>query len=650
MRRLFLVFLTAMTCLSMMGQQKSTVVLEIDKQKFFLDEFEFVYHKNNQLSQSPLTPHEYLDLFTNYKLKVIEAERLGYDKREGFVKEFSYYRDELAKPYLTDKRAEDLVIEEAYERLKLEVDASHVLVRFPSQTPSPEDTLKAWQRIHELKAMIDQGKSFSDVASAHSEDPSARQNKGHLGYFSGFQMVYPFETAAYQTPVGQMSGVVRTAFGYHLILVHDKRPTRGEILVSHIMKMYPYNAEGAQEQKAKASIDSIYALIQQGADFEQLARELSDDRQSAENEGQMPWFSPGRMIPEFATPAFELKVNGDISQPIKTPYGWHIIKRIDHRGIESFENMRDEISKRIASDERAFAGQQAVLRRLKETLQFQSYPNAIEPLKSVLKTDSINDSIFYSRVMLMNDPVCVFAKQRLTQTDFAKYLQSKSWPVSAKNGADLDEQLEQFCHAQLLDYEKANLYNNRPDYRFLVSEYHDGLLIFEISQAEIWNKAAADTAGLEAFFNLRRASYPKPVSWEGSLYYCANDSVYDVVKNLIANKSRSEADSLVKAMALPVSQLKVESVKAIKGNKPLIDKEVFGVADAHVTYPKGYDRALLSGKSYPEGLYELSEIRGQVLSDYQVEVEKQWIASLKERYRPKVNYKALRKMKGTDAK
>lgn len=650
MKRLFLVFASLMACSAMFAQKKSPAVLEIGNQSFTLDEFEFVYDKNNQLSQSPLSPREYLDLFVNYKLKVAEAIRQGYDQKESFVKEFAFYRDELAKPYLTDKRAEDEVITEAYDHLKYEVDASHILIRFPQQAPSPADTLKAWQRIHELKEMITNGQPFETVAAQYSEDPSAKQNNGRLGYFSGFQMVYPFEAVAYQTPVGTMSDVVRTSFGYHLIKVHDKRLSGGEILVSHIMKMFPYNTPGPQEAKAKTTIDSIYGLIKQGADFEKLSRELSDDQQSAVNDGQMPWFSASRMVPEFAAPAFALKQNGEISAPIKTPFGWHIIKRIDHRGIAPLDSMKDEIAKRVASDERAFAGQKAVIARLKARDQFVSYPSNLTPIKTLLTTANLTDSLFYASALKMKEPMCAFSGKTLLQSDFIQMLQNQNWQVIGKSESDLDAQFEQFCNARLLDNEKENLAKTKPEYRFLVSEYHDGLLIFEISQAEIWNKAAADSSGLTAFFDQRKSSYIKPVSWEGNIYYCADDAIYQTVKQTLGDQKQAFTDSLFASLSIPPQAVKVEKGKYIKGAHPLTDSLVWASNNTSVKFPKGYTQAWLVGQQHPETLYQLNEIRGQVLSDYQVEIEKQWIASLKNSFQPKVNYKVLKKMKPATAK
>ncbi|MFT3740286.1 MAG: peptidylprolyl isomerase [Breznakibacter sp.] len=643
MKRLYVLMFAGIMAMEAGAQKKSPVVLKIQDQNFMLDEFEYVYNKNNQLSQTPLSSKEYLDLFVNYKLKVTDAVQKGYDTTQTFQNEFSYYRDELSKPYLNDKKTEDNLAQEAYQRLLNEVDASHIMVRLP-QMPTPQDTLAAYNKAKGILERVRKGDAFDELAFQLSEDPSAKQNRGRLGYFSGFQMVYPFESAAYRTPVGQVSDIVRSQFGYHIIKVHDKRPAGGEILTAHIMKMFPVDAPETVKESAKKTIDSLYVLVLDGADFGTLARENSDDRNSAMNNGELPWFNTGRMIPEFAQPAFALAENGQVSKPIQTPFGWHIIKRLDHRPVASFDDMKEEIYQRIAHDERAFAGQNAVLERIKAETDFVANKANLEPIKSLVGQEGMTDSVFFATSPKQNLPVCSFAKQIRTQQQFIGYLKAQPSFSVGRGTGEIDQHFDNYCKNELLAYEKTQLAKKYPEYRYLVSEYHDGLLIFDISQKEVWNKAAADTTGLDLFFADNRQRYPKPEQWDGVIYYCNDQATYDKLKSVLSTDTAVN-DSIISGFGLSSTEVKTEKGKFAKGEKAIVDANFFNEANANVVYPSGFTKALIIGKINPASIYGLDEIRGQVLSDYQTELEKRWVESLKAKYSPKINYKALKKIK-----
>ena len=643
MKNLILLVLFMVVVSTSFAGKKSKPVMKIGDQSFSLDEFEFVYNKNNQLSQTPISPTEYLDLFVNYKLKVKEAEAQGLDTTASFIKEFNYYRDELAKPYLTDKKAEEDIMKEAYDRLKYEVDASHILIRLPS-IPTPEDTLKAYNQAKEILDKLHNGADFGDMAVKYSEDPSAKTNRGHLGYFTGFNMVYPFESAVYNTPVDSISGIVRTNFGYHIIKVLDKRPASGQMNAAHIMKAFPKNSPEEVQNKAKNSIDSIYQLLLDGQPFEELAKKYSDDRNSAVNGGEIGWFGYGRMIPEFADPAFKLKNNGDISEPIKTPFGWHIIKRIDHKGLESFDEMKDNIQKRISSDQRAYAGQNAIVDKLKKDYKYNQFNSNLDTLKSILSIKGINDSTFFAKSRLLVHPLVQFAGKTYTQGDFSTYLEENKKFSTKKGILELDNQLTDYGKQKLLDYEKNKLESKYPEFKYLVSEYHDGLLIFDISQKEIWNKASEDTTGLENFFNKHKDNYPKPENWSGTLYYCKDKDVEAKIDSIISEGIVIN-DSILSGLGIKKSWIKKEKGEFKKGDNPYVDLTFFNDTTISDAIPENYTTVLAYGEMNPEGLYELSEIRGQVLSDYQTEIEKNWIAKLREKYKPKIYYKAVSKIK-----
>jgi peptidyl-prolyl cis-trans isomerase SurA len=319
--------------------QDDETILTIGETKISKAEFERIYKKNNNnlLNESEKkTPEEYLGLFINFKLKVLEAQSLKMDTAAAFINELAGYRKELAAPYLTDIQFEDKMVHDLYDRMKKEVNASHILFMLDKNAPESQ-VQTVLSKITGLREQIVAGKDFNEAAREYSEDPSAKTNGGNLGYFSAFQMVAPFEDAAFSTPEGQVSAPVRSSFGYHLIKVNGVRENRGEIKVAHIMKMFPQGgATAAAKKQLKSEIDSVYSQLKNGADFAEMAKKYSDDKRSAVQGGEMPWFSAARMIPEFSEPAFALKNIGDYSTPIETSFGYHIIKKMDSRAVAPF--------------------------------------------------------------------------------------------------------------------------------------------------------------------------------------------------------------------------------------------------------------------------------------------------------------------------
>ncbi|MDB5262459.1 MAG: peptidylprolyl isomerase, partial [Adhaeribacter sp.] len=342
MRKSFFYFATvALLLAGCKGSQpqasKDPVLETIGGKPVYTAEFEYVYHKNNGNAENANTRasiQEYLDLYTNFKLKVMDAESRGLDTTTAFRQELEGYKQQLAQPYLTEKSVTEKLIREAYDRMQKEVNASHILINVAPDA-EPKDTLAAYNKVLELRKRLVAGEDFAQLAHAFSEDPSAKENYGKLGYFTALQMVYPFEDAAYKTLPGQLSQPIRTRFGYHIIKVNDVRSAQGEIKVSHIMVRATPGLPKADSVAAKKKIDEIYTRVARKQNWDQLVAQFSEDVSSAENGGELPWFGTGRMIGNFEEAAFKLAKPGDITRPVQTPYGWHIIKLIERRSLPS---------------------------------------------------------------------------------------------------------------------------------------------------------------------------------------------------------------------------------------------------------------------------------------------------------------------------
>jgi peptidyl-prolyl cis-trans isomerase SurA len=616
-------FLLATLCMMTVtyAQKHTKTVLKIGDKSFSVQEFNYIFNKNNPGSLNPMTKQEYLDLFVNYKLKVADAEAMGLDTIPSFISELDFYRNELAKPYLTDRKAEDEVIAEAYERLKYDINASHILVMV-RQDASPQDTLKAWEKITKAQQEIVNGASFEETAKRYSEDPSVKNNSGRLGWFTAFQMVYPFETAAYKTQTNQLSPIVRTAYGYHLIKVNGKRPSSGEILVAHIMKTYPQNATQQQIDAAKESIDSIYIKVKGGDDFATIASLYSDDRQSAESGGELPWFSRGRMIEAFSDQAFALANNGDISEPFRTQFGWHIAKRLDYKPIGTIDDEREGILERLTYDERSQAGVKTLLSKLKKEYSFKMDTILLNRLTGIISS-SANDSAVMAETAHLDGTLYSFTNKTMGIAEFIQVLKESGMLNKRADVPTIAKMAAQTADNEILNFEKSRLEEKYPEFKFLMQEYHDGLLVFEISQKKIWSKASSDTTEIKNFYNNNIHRYSQPQSFSGKIIK------FDSEKRATQFTKKLENNNKTEKLLKSCKNCKIIEGSFIKGE----DAEI----DAMLWPATGTNKLITGIGNYNFGTpIDFDTIKGTVISDYQDYLEKQWITDLHNKYRPKI--------------
>ncbi|MEA3318034.1 MAG: peptidylprolyl isomerase, partial [Bacteroidota bacterium] len=328
MKKLFLSVISIFLFLGLIAQ--NNILLTIDDEKISSEEFERIYQKNkkNFSTGDVISVDEYLDLFVNFKLKVAEAESRGLDTLTSFKREFEGYRKQLIKPYFVDKECKNKLINTAYNRLQYEIRVKHILLKL-SPNASAEDTAFVYNKALEIRNRIIKGEKFELVAKGTSDDPSVRNNGGDIGYFTAFQMVYSFEDVAYKLDIGKISYPVRTKFGYHIIQKVDKREAKGQAKVAHIMLTVPRGMQPSKTIEKEKLINEIYHKLKEGEKFADLVKIYSEDRGSAKNGGKLPWFGSGRMVKPFEDAAFELANIGDISKPIRTSFGWHIVKLLD---------------------------------------------------------------------------------------------------------------------------------------------------------------------------------------------------------------------------------------------------------------------------------------------------------------------------------
>ncbi len=701
MKKSTLGFLTlSAVSLSSMAQTSEPVIMNINDKAVYKSEFENVYKKNNgkEVNKEQKSVKEYVDLFSTFKMKVFEAEANGLDTNSAFKTELNGYRKQLAAPYLTDKNVNEALLNEAYERMKTEIKAAHILLRL-SEDALPKDTIEAYTRLiiirdalmgknptaaklteyenllkksslglsktstkndsTNFKAKLESVKNiastiisgadkFAAAAKKTSEDPSAQENGGDLGYFTSLQMVYPFENAAFKTNVGDISMPVRTRFGYHIIKVADKRPSQGEILTAHIMVKFPKDAGEKEKANLKTKIDEIYTKLKAGDKFEDLARQFSDDKPSAEKGGQLQWFGSSRMPIEFEKAAFALKANGDYSEPFTTNYGWHIVKRIDRKGLASFDEMKGDLKQRIGKDTRTQAGRTSLIAKVKKDNAFKENLIAKNEFLKVIDSTAYQGKWEAKKAdKLGNKELFNLGAKKFTQNDFAKYIEThQTARPKMDNNMFLQQSYKEFVDESVINFEDANLESKYSDFKNLLKEYRDGILLFDLTDQKVWSKAVKDTAGLKAYYEKNKNNYLWEERAEVTTYKCADEKIAKEVRALLKkNKSEKEiVDAINKTSQLNLAS---ESITYLKGENKDVDANwKQGVSATDIKDAKDNKvTVLIVNKVLPKTPKTIAEAKGMITADYQNYLEKEWLAYLKNKYVVKVNEDVLNTIK-----
>lgn len=622
------------------AKKNDPVLMTVNGKDVHQSEFEYLYNKNNRQQMQPQGIDEYVDMFVTYKLKVADAEAAGIDTTAAFRKEFEGYCSELARPYMRDSLVEERLVQEAYARMDRMVDVSHIMM--PIGT-THQERIDNKARLDSIRTAILNGADFAEMAKKFSSDRSAVRNGGRMGYIYANMYPYPFELAAFSTPVGQVSEVIDDApYGYHIVKVNGEKPNPGSVHARHILKL-TRDMTPEQAQAKKAEIDSIYNILASGnADFESIARAESDDPGSARNGGDLGFFGMGRMVPEFEEVAFSLN-DGEISKPFASPFGYHIVQVIEHKGIGSLEEERPQILKAIGRDVRANYPETERLNQLKKDYHAVILPQGLDKVKTLLSSAADTESGF---ALLDTDKMVVatIGDRKFTAADVMASMKPNVRQSAGDGYTTFYDAVGQLLNDKTLDYARERLIVDQPDYRNLVNEYRDGILLFEISNRNVWDRSTRDTEGLEEFFRVNRDNYkwdaPK---YKGYIVFATNDSVAGAARRYLASHE-IEKDSLVKTLRKEFGRtVKIERVIAAKGDNAIVDNVAFNgdqaAAPGNWKAWFGYKGRIIDA---PE---EAADVRGAVSADFQQELERRWIESLHKKYPVKINKKAIKKLK-----
>ena len=589
MKKAFL-FIVAALSLNMMAQDKP--LMTINGKPVSAEEFLYIYEKNNQAGAlDPKTMDEYLDMFINFKLKVVEAESQGIDTTEAFKKELKGYRAQATPKYLQDNQAMDSLVEMSWRHMAKDRRAAHIAIQCPATADSAQEA-EALAKINEAYERVTIGKEvikgkgrkakkvrekvepFADVARAVSTDPSVQETGGELGWITPFRYVYPLEEAVYGTEVGKVSAPFRTQYGFHIVLVEEERDHK-EVKASHIMKMTPRGESDSVVAAKKALIDSIAAIVN-AENFAEVAKAESDDRGSSARGGDLGWFGKGMMVKPFEDQAFALEV-GQISAPFQTMYGWHILYKEGERSIQPLDSIRSQVERQVQRDERAKEADKSFIRKTRAEYNLPAE--------------------------MSDEDVKAYADEHLE----AKY----------------------------------------PELRNLVQEYHDGILLFEVSLREVWDKAAKDTAGLEQFFaaNKKKYTWDAP-HFKGWLLQCKDKNSAKAAQAIIKS---ADPDSVKSYIAHRINQDSVTYVKAQRGlweqgKNAAVDKYGLKIKKAEFTPNEQLPYVVCVGKKL-KAPATWDDEKGKVTTDYQDFLEKAWIEKLRAKYPVVINEDVWQKIR-----
>lgn len=636
---LLLFILLSSFCLAQSSKEDPTL-FQLGNEPFGLKAFDYYFLKNSEepsADSAKIKVNEYLDLYVKFRLKVKEAVALGQDQTDEFTQEFETYKKQLAEPYLMQTKVNDEMVEETYNRMKLEVSAAHILIK-SGANDSPEDTLKAYNRALEIKSRIEKGEDFKTLAAKESGDPSAKQNGGYLGYFSAMQMVYPFENAVYENETGSIVGPVKTRFGYHIIEIKDKRAARGEVLVAHIM--IRSNQDSLSVSAAKSKATSVYENLKAGAEWKEQCLLYSDDIRTKKQGGQLQWFGTGNLVPEFESAAFSLQNAGDISSPIQTRFGWHIIQLLDKKGVPPLEELRADLENKISRDTRAADKKSTTISKLKVSQNFESYSIVRDQLINYFDSTLLDANWSYENIEVdLKQVLFTTNKQEFLVQDFFNFVQEKqkkrkltSIPVY------VDQLYNQFEEKSIFAQELKLIEANNYDYQMVLDEYRSGILLFNLMEKEVWNKAMVDSVGLNEFYEKnKRKSYKLEEHLVVRRFVSKDSVVLQSVSNQL-DKSNSELDSLFNNQEPLTLQTFDEKIE--KGTNAWLEDH-WEIGNS-IQKGENYFTLWSVVSLHPDGYKSIEEIKGLVISDYQNQLEKQWLKTLSKKYPLKLNKSVLK--------
>jgi len=645
MKKGLISLLLTVAALPMSAQNDDPVVMTVNGKDIRRSEFVYSYGKNNtDESVEKKTLDEYVDLFKNFKLWIAEGEAQRIDTTVAFRNELADYRSQLAAPYLTAPETDDALLRREYGYMKEMVEMSHILVTFPGfpekRQALPADTIAAFQQAQAiLKRLQKKGADFAAIAKETSADPGSKDKGGYLGWFTGLKINYPLEGPSFNTPVGQLA-LARSSYGYHILKVNNRKPHPGEYHAAHILITCPKDADTVQTAEAENKINVLYEKAMQGENFSDIARNYSDDKNTSNKGGDIGWFDPNTMVVEFRETVEKLK-DDEISKPIRSAYGFHIVKLLGKRPVQPYEDKKESIANDLSRYGYFIMVHQPGIDKLKAEFQFAKNDATYAKLAEAATTIFPADSAYLAQFGANNETLFTIKDKTCTVADFIAWLTKNHRSPQTLSTEMLADRIANYEYETINKYRDEHLADANTEFRNLLQEYRDGIILFEVKNREVWDKASNDTAGLEQFFAANRAKY----SWTAPRFKGYVVLTKDAVtqKQMKKEIGKMKPDDAVRYLldnykVGDVSYVKVEKGLFAKGDNQFVDNTIFGQAAPQ--FPDGYSDFFLLGKkiSNPESA---DDVRGQIITDYQDYLEQVWTERLNSKYPVTINRDAL---------
>ena len=650
-------FMMMPSLLSAQSYAKKTLITIGDKE-ISAREFMDTYEKNNVKTDviDKKNIDEYLDLYVDFKLKVTEAEDLKMDTVPSFVKELKNYRDQLAKPYFSNDDITEELVKEAYERMQFDMNAAHILIKCGAKA-LPADTLAAYDKAMKIRERILKGEDFSAVAMEMSDDPSARDmaeipgvrkayvgNRGELGYFTAFDMVYPFETGVYTTEVGEVSMPIRSDFGYHVIKVNSKTPALGLVRAAHIFLAADPNDPNKADSILRNKAYNIYnELMKDEMQWSDFVKRYSEDRGTVANNGVLSTFRVNQIVPEFITAVKGLEP-GKISEPVKTSFGYHIIRLVMTTPPSDFETEKTRLEERVERDMRGKISEEIAMKRVMKENNFKENTKVKD--EYIATIDSTLAMGMYQPESIEDKVLFTIGKESCKLEEFVDYIvghQRRQGFLSSS--AYAYELYDAFLQEKVFAYEDACLESKYPEFKTLVQEYHDGILLFSLMEEQVWNKAVEDTTGLKDYYERNKHLYMWNDRVKAIVVTSNNkDNVEEITSFLSGDVTADSLRTYLKGNGIQASarasfyqkgdNVNIDAMEWNEGSLSIFESvvdnttQIIKIIEVRPAEPKSF-----------------KEARGLITSGYQNELETLWLQQLKEKYPVEVNQKLLKKVR-----
>lgn len=639
MRNVTFLFILFFFTSTVFAQKDNDILMTVGKSAVSVGEFKYIYEKNNgeKANYSDKSLSEYLDLYTNFKLKVEKAKQLKLDTLPELKMELQGYRKQLAGSYLIDKEVTENLLKELYERTKYDIEFSHIFLPVnPDENLSKKEEIRS--QMMAIKSKIISGQSFEEVAKEFSKDPNSASKGGYMGFLNaklptGF---YGLESTLYNTPIQSVSDIVESKIGFHLVKVLNKRTARGQVQVAHI---FLKNDKKNTHLKA----DSLYNELMKGGDFSTIANQYSDDKNTSRTGGLLPPFGINTYENEFENVAFALANDGDISKPLTSKSGWHILKRVSKPEPDTYDIFVRKMKSQISKDERFEVAKLALINDIKQSNGFKENKSVYEHFVLTLQDDlysykwepqnkNLDETLFIfgnSFISTLGDFTSFIKKNTKTRLKY-----DKGRPV-AQTANDL---YNEFVNEKAIEFEEKNLEYKYPDFKSLMREYEEGILLFEVTKTTVWDKANVDTIGLEKFYLDNKSKYLGEEKAKVSQFV-----IHSIEKSMI-DKIKKDAKKMTSSKLTQKynkgTNLITVTEETLDKSHPLLkgmDWKTGSLSDITKNEQAKHQSFRKIIEIMPAQSKTISEARGYVVADYQDFLEKQWVSELKKEFTVVIN-------------